>query len=134
MAETTLPPDGPENLVLRYLRRIDESVQALDRVLIWDAPKPARDLDQRREQSFPPRLVGDGLVPREIQGAEGGRTDLPALCGRPTARSHARFSHRRARVAEQMLQKNHAVLACSTASVFTTTNQNRSEAQHYGHS
>lgn len=24
MAETTLPPNGPENLVLRYLRRIDE--------------------------------------------------------------------------------------------------------------
>lgn len=30
MAETTLPPNGPDNLVLRYLRRIDDK---LDRVI-----------------------------------------------------------------------------------------------------
>lgn len=33
MAETTLPPDGPENLVLRYLRRIDERLDTVERKL-----------------------------------------------------------------------------------------------------
>ena len=31
MAEPTLPPNGPDNLVLRYLRRIDERLDNLDR-------------------------------------------------------------------------------------------------------
>lgn len=31
MAETTLPSDGPDNLVLRYLRRIDERLDSIER-------------------------------------------------------------------------------------------------------